>query len=194
VIAIRARGRAAGLALVAALLLVASACGYSSRRLAEMPGVQSIAVVQFENATYRRDLEFRLTQAVAEEVRARTPWRIATPATADVVLSGTIRSAETSVLAERDDGQSDDKILERYRVEVDCRLLERATGRELRAWTSVARQEFSPHRPGESLEGSATDGVTRSLAQEIVQGLERPIGRPGSVPPPRRKLDRPFPR
>ena len=171
------------LSVKAALALsLVGGCGYSSQRLVSQPGVSSIAVLQFDNTTYRRDLEFRLTRAVAEEVRARTSWRIASPSTADALLRGTIRSADTHLLAE---DKNDNPVVQRYRVTVDVELVERATGRVLRRYATVERQEFTPNRYGESLEGSATDTITTSLAEDIVQGLEKPIGAGGAVPLPR---------
>jgi hypothetical protein len=165
----RRRPVAAGLAALAAAL---AACGYSSKRLVEVPGVSTIAVAQFENDTFRRDLEHRLTQAVAEEVRAKTSFRLASPASADAVLSGRIRSAETRVLAEDRGG---DPLADRLTVLVEARLTDRRSGRVLREWVAVSRDEFTRGLFGESLEGSAIDAATRSLAEDVVAGLERPI-------------------
>ncbi len=185
----RIRGARVRVATVAALLACAAlaACGYSTARLVAQPGVASVAVAQFDNQTYRRDLEFRLTKSVAEEVRARTPWRLLSPATADAVLSGTIRTAQSDVLAE-DDDDARTPIARRWRLEVECQLVERRTGKVLRAYTVAARQEFAPDRYGETEDGSATDTVLRSLAMQVVQGLERPVGFDEAVPPDRRKL------
>ncbi len=99
--------------------------------------------------------------------------------------SGTIRSAETRVLGE---DENENPVAERYRITVDVELVQRATGRVLRRYAVVERQEFTPNRYGESLEGSATDTIATSLAQDIVQGLERPIGRADAVP-----LEKPKP-
>jgi hypothetical protein len=163
-----------------ALALLAS-CGYSSKRLTRVEGVHTIAVAQFENDTYRRDLEFRLTQAVAQEVRARTSFRIASPESADAVLTGKILSAETSLLIEESD--THDPIEQRFRWVVDARLLDRRTGRVLREWRAVDRSDWTEGRFGESLDASATDVLARLLAEQVVQGLERPIGSSETVPP-----------
>jgi hypothetical protein len=174
----RRRGAPAPAALVvarAALAVCAAAasgCGYSTSRLVSVPGVSTVAVVQFENETFRRDLEQRLTQAVAEEVRARTSWRIASPATADALLSGTIRSAETRVLAEDRAGEP---LADRLTVVVEATLVDRRSGRVLRRWHVVSRDEFTRRLFGESLEGSGIDAAARSLAEDVVAGLERPI-------------------
>ena len=190
------RGRAVATGTwVAALLVVVgllatgalAGCGYSTRRLVEQPGVASVAVAQFDNQTFRHDLEQRLTKTVAEEVRARTPWRMLSPSTADAVLTGTIREATTDVLAEDDDSQRT-PIARRWRLTVDCTLTARRTGAVLRAYTVEARQEYGPGRYGETDDGSATDTVLRTLAIRIVQGLERPVGDDDAAPPDRRKL------
>jgi hypothetical protein len=181
------------LAVVAALFVPVGAgtgCGYSTRRLVEQPGVASVAVAQFDNQTYRRDLEQRLTRSVAEEVRARMPWRLLSPSTADAVLTGTIRDATSDVLAEDDDPQRT-PLARRWRLTVDCTLVARRTGAVLRAYTVEARQEFAPDRFGETEDGAATDTVLRTLARRIVQGLERPVGDDDAAPPDRR---RPAPR
>jgi hypothetical protein len=178
------------LALAAAASLTLAACGYSSRRLVGERGVESVAIVQFDNRTYRRDLEFRVTRAVAEEIRARTTWRIESASSADALLRGTIRSADTGVLVEAPDRTP---IASRLRVVADVELVERVTGRVLRRFTAFERQEYTEGRFGESLEGSAIDVVAMSLAQDVVQGLERPIGEPQGVPPPNAP-QREFPR
>ena len=170
--------RALGAATLA--LAVASCAGYSTTRLVSEPCVSSVAVLQFDNKTYRRDLEFRLTRAVAEEVRARTSWRIASPRTADALLLGTIHNADTTVLAEDVDTAP---IVQRLRMVVDARLVERASGRVLREWRVVDRTEYTEGRFGETLEGSAVDRISRQLAEQVVQGLETPIGAPDAIPP-----------
>ena len=144
-------------------------------------GVESVAVLQFDNRTYRRDLEFRVTRAVAEELRARTSWRIESPSTADAVLKGTIRAADTTVLTETSDRKP---IATRLRLVADVELIERSTGKVLRRYTAVERQDFTQGRFAESLEGSATDVIATSLAEAVVQGLERTIGDDEAPPPP----------
>jgi hypothetical protein len=165
-----------------AAAVATSSCGYSTRRLVSAPGVSSVAVAQFENDTFRRDLEFRLTRAVAEEVRARTSWRIESPGRADAILTGTIRSAETTVLSEDPNGKPE---LQRYRVLLEVTLTERASGRVIRHWHVGDAQEWSEGRFGESLDGYATDEVVRRLAERVVAGLEKPIGCVDRPPPPK---------
>ena len=162
-------------------LLTLAGCSYSSHRLVSARGVSSIAVLQFDNKTYRRDLEVRVTRAVAEEIRARTSWRLESPSAADVILKGSIHSADTGVLAEASDRTP---IAERFRVVADIELIERATGKVLRKFVTAERQEYTPQRFGETLEGSTTDVIAMSLAEDVVQGLEKPVGADDTIPPP----------
>ena len=134
----RANARLARRLIALGLGLCAPACGYSTSRLVAEPGISSVAVLQFDSQSYRRDLEMRLTQMVALEVRSRTPWKIESPARADALLSGTIRSAETRVLAQ---DRQYNPTEERFRWVVDCKLVERCSGRVLRNWTVTRRQE-----------------------------------------------------
>lgn len=52
--------------------------------------VRTVSVILFENQTFTRGTETLLTDALTKEIQARTPWRIASPETADTVLEGVI--------------------------------------------------------------------------------------------------------
>ncbi|MCC7139937.1 MAG: hypothetical protein IT460_16060 [Planctomycetes bacterium] len=170
----------AGLALGLALAVVG--CGYSTSRLVEAPGVQTVAVAQFDNRTYRRDLEQRFTKILAEEVRARTPWRVASVGSADAVLEGAIEDAEAPILSEEDD-QARTPIAQRYRVRVKGQLTDRRTGRVIRSFDVTSFEAFAPGSYGETEDASATDTVLGSAARSVVHALERPIGDPARTPP-----------
>lgn len=88
-----------GLALALFILTTAS-CGYSTKPT-YMKSVRTVAVPIFENKTFRRDWEFRLTEALDKNIEARTPFKIAPESDADTILSGTIVKIEESVLTRR---------------------------------------------------------------------------------------------
>lgn len=145
-------------------------CGYSTRRLSDLPaGTRTLAVLTFENAGFRRDLELRLTQAVLDEVRARTPYAIGSQASADVLLSGRMTAEESVITLAADDSV----LQQRLGGSVDVTLTDRRSGRVLRTYRVYANTEFTPGLRGQSLEGSATDEWTRRAAERVVQGLER---------------------
>lgn len=158
-----------GAAALAALVLLA-ACGYSTRRLADLPaGARTIAVRTFENQGFRRDLELRLTQAVVEEIRARSSYAIGSLAGADLVLSG-VMTAEESVVTQDADRNA---VQKRLGGTLDVVITDRRTGAVVKRYRASASTEFTPDLRGESLEGSATDEWARRIAERVVQGFER---------------------
>ena len=94
--------RAARLAVIAALLLMASTiitgCGYHvAGRAGNLPAQwTTIAVPAFKNDTTRYRIEQRFTAAVIRQFVQRTKYRIVQdPANADAVLHGEVVSIET---------------------------------------------------------------------------------------------------
>ncbi len=94
--------RAAQLAMIGALLLIASAsitgCGYHvAGRAGNLPAEwTTIAVPAFKNDTTRYRIEQRFTAAVIRQFVQRTKYRIVQdPANADAVLHGEVVSIET---------------------------------------------------------------------------------------------------
>jgi len=85
------------LGCVAALLLVATSCGYhTSAHGVRLPAdMHTIYVPAFANATHTYHLEEVLTAAVVRELRSRTSYRILTAndGTADATLDGTVLTA-----------------------------------------------------------------------------------------------------
>jgi hypothetical protein len=81
-----------------AVLLAGCLGGYSSQPLYPQD-VKSVYVEMFDNTTFRRDLEYDLTDAIAKRIDAETPYRIVSDRSrADTVLSGKIIAINDSVL------------------------------------------------------------------------------------------------
>lgn len=87
-------------------LLALAGCGYRTglvawQDAASPPGAR-IAVPLMQNLTrpYRRGIEANLTEAVIQEILARTPLEVVPAAQADVVLEGVITGYAEGVLAE----------------------------------------------------------------------------------------------
>jgi len=64
------------------------------------PDVRSVYVPIVESDSLRRGLGLRLTEAIVREIQTRSPYRIASEATADSVLTARITSDRKHVLAE----------------------------------------------------------------------------------------------
>src|SRR5690348_3492496 len=93
------RGRAALAVCLASGALLLPACeagghfnvlGYSSKPLYDTD-IHTIRVPIFQNKTFRRGLEFDLTQAVVRAIEAKTPYKVVScDCDADTELTGTI--------------------------------------------------------------------------------------------------------
>jgi len=74
---------------VAALAVGLAGCGYTIGNDFD-PGIRTVAVPVFKSGIFRRDIEYRLTEAVQREVKNRTPFRIAHASTADSRIVGQV--------------------------------------------------------------------------------------------------------
>jgi hypothetical protein len=77
----------------------ASGCGYMIGP-AHDPQLCTIAVPIFRNETFRRHLEYPLTEAVQKEIQKRTAMRIVHGSEAQTRLTGTIVDVDKTVLGE----------------------------------------------------------------------------------------------
>jgi hypothetical protein len=77
-------------------------CGYSTRPLYSRT-YHTVAVPIFTNKTFRREWEFRLTEAIDKNIEYRTPYKLATQDRADTVLTGEIVDIFENPLSRRPD-------------------------------------------------------------------------------------------
>ncbi len=160
-----------------ASLMLLAGCGYmlGSPYQAE---VRSVYIPTFGNQTFRRGLEFQVTEAVQKEVKNRTPFLIAKPPYADTVLRGNIISLRKDVLGE---SQFDDP------RELQVSLAVELTWEDLRTGQILAQQQmpvtpdlvhvladatFAPEI-GQSLATGQQQAIDR-LARQIVNMMETP--------------------
>jgi hypothetical protein len=85
---------------VAALALMMGSCGYTSKGLYNS-SVRTVSVPVFANKTFRREWEFKLTEAIDKNIENRTPYKLASTKDADTELTGTIVEMEQNVLTRR---------------------------------------------------------------------------------------------
>ena len=155
-------------------LIGLAACGYTSRPghgQARVSGgaLPALAVLPFDNATFRRGLEIRLTRLVADEWRSRGARTPAPVSSADWILKGTIVRAEERVYSEdRDDRIRESSII----VTVDVVLEERASGEVLGTNSFVERAPFSTRAGRIASVEQAQEEALRDLAEQIVYWLE----------------------
>ncbi|HUQ70106.1 MAG TPA: LptE family protein [Planctomycetaceae bacterium] len=162
---------------ILAILTTLSGCGYMVGN-AYGPEVRTIEVPIFKNDSFRRGIEYQLTEAVQKEIQTRTPFRLAKGPGADTRLTGQIVDIRKDVLGET---QNDDP------RELQMSVFVRVTWEDLRTGQLLASQEvpldpqsiplvgqaeFAPE-VGQSL-ATATQDATDRLARQIVNMLETP--------------------
>jgi len=133
--------------------------------------VDSVYVEMFDNRSFRRGVEYELTDALAKRIEAKTPYKIISSRDrADTVISGQIVSIGESLLSlERETGQPLEKEVELWAV-VNWKNLK--TGQLLidnksigasASYSDLQNQDFS----------YASSLVANNLARRIVELMER---------------------
>ena len=162
---------------VGMLALLATGCGYMVGN-GFTPDIKTVSVPIFENDTYRRGLEYQLTEAVQKEIQNRTPYRLAQGADADTRLTGRIVQVRKDVLGENN---NDDP------RQLQFSIMVRVTWENLRTGEVLAKQEvpvapdaiplltqagFAPEL-GQS-QATATQTAINLMARNIVNLMEVP--------------------
>ncbi|MCH7592585.1 MAG: hypothetical protein IH989_07400 [Planctomycetes bacterium] len=156
------------LALCLMLATGLTGCSYSTVR--PFPtDIQTVHVEMFQSREFRRELEFRLTEAITKRVEIDTPYRIAPRRTADTLLTGEILAVENVTFG-------DDFDLDRPReigstVVVSFRIQDLRTGDILVERPRFVYQASYIPPVGETF----SDAMTRALdgmAELIVETME----------------------
>lgn len=161
--------------LLSSLAGVAGGCGGYSTANVYHQDVRTVAIPIWTRGSdvYRRDIEFRLTEALAKRVQLDTPYKVTDKSRADTLLEGVIQGVDQRVLSfNPDTGEPRDIQL---RLRVDFTWTDLRTGEIL-----LERKNFRAagvYYPSDPLsedffEGSA-DAIN-DLALRIVQELESP--------------------
>jgi len=142
------------------------------------PEVRSIYVPTFTSVTFRRGIEYQLTEAVQKQIQMRTPYRLVQEGDADTRLTGKIVSADKALLGAT--GFSDARELQ-LNLAVEITWEDLRTGEILRQQKvplspdvirMTSQSEFAPE-VGQSLATAERTAVDR-LARTIVDMMETP--------------------
>ena len=143
-------------------------CGYSTAR--PFPtDIQTVHVDMFHYREFRRELEFRLTEAIVKRVEMDTPYRIAARRNADAVLTGEILAVDNRTFS--DDFDTDLPREIGATLVVRFRFQDMRTGAILVDRPRFVFQTSSIPPVGETF----TQGMTRGLdglAEQIVESME----------------------
>jgi hypothetical protein len=144
--------------------------GYSNESLFPAE-IDSVCLEMFDNQTFRRGIEYQLSDALAKRIEAETPYKIISrPDLADTVISGQITSVNEAVLTiERDMGRALEKEV-RLQAVVDWKNLK--TGQLLIDNEPVtASASYSEYQEQDF--GYASAIAANNLARKIVELMER---------------------
>jgi len=160
--------------LSSVLCLLSCGCtamtGYSNKSLFPEE-VSSVCLEMFDNKSFRRGVEYELSDALAKRIEAETPYKIiSSPDQADTVMSGQIVSIEESVLSiEREVGRALEKEVQLTAV-VSWKNLK--TGQLLIDNQSVSAQAtFSEFQKQDFSYASAL--AANNLARKIVELMQK---------------------
>jgi hypothetical protein len=178
----KARPRLAPALLGLSLCLVwLSGCGYSAKELYPEE-YQTVAVPIFENRTFYREFEFALSEALVKQLESRTPYKVASPGTADTMLSGAITEVEQNTFSRTPEAGLPQQ--QELRVVVNFEWRDLDTGRTLRSrrgFEAVSR--YAPTRPVSDPLETARHRAVEDLARSIVSTMQAGFGEPAANPP-----------
>ncbi len=143
-----------------------------------MDGVQTVHVPVFRSESFRRNLDYLLTEAVQKEIKTRTPYRLADALTADTILQGKIVEIRKTPLSET---RFDDPRELQLLVGAEVTWIDRRSGQILQQHVFPLGPEMMQHasqvafapEAGHSL-ATAQQESARRLAAQIVDLMEAP--------------------
>lgn len=165
------------LAALMPLVLIAGGCGYMVGGVHE-PSIRSVHVPMFTTEAYRRGLELQLTEAVQEQIKGRSHFRLVKEPDADTRLTGRIVGVRKGVLGE---SRFDDPRELQIQFQVEVSWQDLRSGRILAEQTIpvapevvhlVSESSFAPEI-GQSL-ATGTQEAVDTMARSIVEMMETP--------------------
>ena len=156
------------LVLLALLVTAPSGCGYSSKPLYRT-SVKTVSVPIFQNKSFNREWEFRLTEAICKNIEYRTPFKIVQGQRADTELTGEIVSVEQDVLTRRYGLNLPRE--SQQTVAVNFQWKDLRTGRILVKRVGFSRSATDIPQVGERNQDSTQQAIER-LAAAIVEQLQ----------------------
>lgn len=171
-------GRIAAAVSLSAAAFSPSGCGYTVGP-PYRHDVESVHVAIFESNSFRRDVEFQLTEAVHREIQKQTHFRITKERNADTKLTARIARIDKRVLGET--GQDDARELQ-YQIALvvsweDLRtkrfiMQERQIEIAPEQISLLSTGDFAPEI-GQSM-ATARQRAVDNLARQIVQMMQEP--------------------
>lgn len=161
--------------LVACCLAIAAAgCGYSLRPPVN-PNVSTVYVPVFTSNVYQRDLHLKLTEAVQQEIKRRTPFVVVgRPDDADTTLSGQIFFADKNLVLENPNNLPRQLTVN---VSANVRWIDNRSGDTLKRTDNLSQIiEYAYIYPelGETTMATGFQKAIDKMAKDIVNMMEEP--------------------
>ncbi len=155
-------------ALGPVVLTMLTGCGYSATR--PFPAdIQTVHVEMFHSKEFRRELEFRVTEALVKRIEMDTPYRIAPRRTADALLTGEILAVENRTFGDEFDTDLPREI--GSTIAVRYRFQDLRSGDILVEMPRFVYQTSYIPPVGETFTEAMTRGID-GLAERIVETME----------------------
>lgn len=156
---------------------VSVGCGYTFGP-STVQGVRTIHVPVVESQSFRRNIDFLLTEAIQSEIKNRSGYQLTDAGVADTVLKVTIVDARKNPLSET---RFDDVRELQLLLGAEVSWIDRRSGRILQQRVFPIGQQLTQHSSqvsfapevGQSLATAQQEAVTR-LADQIVDLTEMP--------------------
>lgn len=147
--------------------LLLAACGYTSRSQLRQ-NVNTIYIPILDNLTYRRGLEFDLTNALKNEILFRTRLKIVDKDHADSILYGRITDVKKLILLEDPRGNLSEAAMI---IIMDFSWVDLRTGRTIVDKKNITQQaEFIAKK--KEAEGTAEREAFVDLAEKVINLME----------------------
>ena len=157
--------RVAALWLVAALIL--GGCGYTAGSLVSKD-YRTVYIPIWENTTFRRGLEFRLTELLQKEIERKTHLKLTKDERADTKLSGVIVDFRQHVLTE---DLQDRPVETQVTVVVNFRWEDLRTGQLILKEDGLTQTGEAVNQLGQTPEGAGAEDAFQDLVAQIVDKM-----------------------
>lgn len=155
---------------VVVLCVALTACGYRHRPIF-LEDVGTVAVINFANRTYYKDVEFSLTEAIKKEIEWRTPYKVTERAKADTILTGEIVRIEQRMLSRRPQGGLPQDL--EYQIVVTFQWKDLRNGKALRNRQGMqVVAPYQPARPISEPQAMGQDRTVQRVADRIVSVMK----------------------
>ncbi len=159
--------------ILSSFVLITLGCGGYTMQSQYLPGVSTVAVPIWDRGkdVYRRDLEFRLTEAIQKRIEMDTPYKVTDKSRADTQLTGTIDKVSQRVLSSNPDSGEARELEETFYLTFEWKDLRSGkilvTKKNFRVSSTYISDE--PLRE-EFFQGS--EEVINRLAKRVVEQME----------------------